>query len=414
MLRVAEHAERTDTGRQRRANEDAYHARAPLFAVADGMGGAQAGEVASGAAADALAAGLPEGPGTPEERLARVVQQANERIHALSVADDDLAGMGTTLTAAYVGEREVTIVHVGDSRCYRWRDGALERLTTDHTLVEELVRQGRLSPEEAEEHPQRSIITRALGPEEVVRPDALTVPARGGDVFLLCSDGLTSMVPEAQVADALREAPTLREAAADLVARANEAGGRDNITVILFRLEQVGVEAEADGTPDEATRVGVAALRAEDVRRALEEQGPVPDAPAPAPAQPRAPLPPRGGGGARRRRMPRPGLGTAVLVALFITVLAGGYLASQAVYFVGRGPDGFVTLYRGVPYDLPAGLGLYQKVYVSGVWDAQLSARQRATIAEQSLRSRGDAYRAYQRRVSAFVPWFPRKAEGRP
>ena len=145
MLRVAEHAERTDTGRQRRANEDAYHARAPLFAVADGMGGAQAGEVASGTAVDALAAGVPDGAGTVEERLGRVVQQANERIHALSVADEDRAGMGTTLTAAYVG----------DSRCYRLRDGALERLTTDHSLVEELVRQGRLSPEEAEEHPQR-------------------------------------------------------------------------------------------------------------------------------------------------------------------------------------------------------------------------------------------------------------------
>ena len=392
MLRVAEHAERTDTGRQRRANEDAYHARAPLFAVADGMGGAQAGEVASATAVEALSGGLPDGAGTVEQRLARAVQDANERIHALSVADEDRAGMGTTLTAAYVGEAEVTIVHVGDSRCYRWRGGELERLTTDHSLVEELVRQGRLSPEEAEEHPQRSIITRALGPEAVVQPDALTVPARAGDVFLLCSDGLTSMVPEAGVRTVLADAPTLRTAAANLVERANSAGGRDNITVVLFRLEDAGGPAEP-ATAD-LTQVGATALRAEDVQRALEQaETPERDAtPTPgAVAERRTPRPAPAAATTRRRRMPRPGLGTALLLALVITVLAGGYLASQAVYFVGSGRDGFVTLYRGVPFDLPAGIGLYQEVYVSGVSDAQLTAAQRTTVSGQSLRSREDA-----------------------
>ena len=393
VLRVAEPAERTDTGRQRRANEDAYHARSPLFAVADGMGGAQAGEVASAAAVEALAGGLPAGAGTVEQRLARAVQDANERIHALSVADEDRAGMGTTLTAAYVGDADVTIVHVGDSRCYRWRGGELERLTTDHSLVEELVRQGRLSPEEAEEHPQRSIITRALGPEAIVEPDALTVPARAGDVFLLCSDGLTSMVPEAELATVLADAPTLRTAAANLVEHANSAGGRDNITVVLFRLDDAGGAAEPDAA--DVTQVGATALRAEDVQRALEQaETPAPAAPAAAvgaPAERRAPRPAAAPARARRRRLPRPGLGTALIVALVITVLAGGYLASQAVYFVGSGSDGFVTLYRGVPYDLPAGLGLYQEVYVSGVSDAQLTPAQRTTVAEQSLRSREDA-----------------------
>ena len=280
MLRVVEHAERTDTGRQRRANEDAYHARAPLFAVADGMGGAQAGEVASGAAVATLAGGLPEGGGTVEQRLARAVQDANERIHDLSVADEERAGMGTTLTAAYVGDAEVTIVHVGDSRCYRWRLGQLERLTTDHSLVEELVRQGRLSPEEAEEHPQRSIITRALGPEAVVEPDALTVPARAGDVFLLCSDGLTSMVPELELAEVFKTTEPLRDIAAELVDRANEAGGRDNITVVLFRL---GDAAGAQDQDDDVTRVG--AIRAEEVRGALAQAAaaPAPTASASAP-----------------------------------------------------------------------------------------------------------------------------------
>jgi len=397
VLRVAEHAERTDTGRARRANEDAYHARAPLFAVADGMGGAQAGEVASATAVQALSGGLPDGAGTVEQRLARAVQDANERIHALSVADEDRAGMGTTLTAAYVGDAEVTIVHVGDSRCYRWRGGELERLTTDHSLVEELVRQGRLSPEEAEEHPQRSIITRALGPEAVVQPDALTVPARAGDVFLLCSDGLTSMVHESDLANVLADAPTLRTAAANLVERANSAGGRDNITVVLFRLEDAGGPAEP-ATAD-VTQVGATALRAQDVQRALEQEEtttpPAGQAEAPSPgvvAERRTPRPAAGPATTRRRRrMPRPGLGTALLVALVLTVVAGGYLASQAVYFVGSGKDGFVTLYRGLPYDLPAGIGLYQEVYVSGVSDAQLTAAQRTTVSDQSLRSREDA-----------------------
>ena len=392
MLRVAEHAERTDTGRQRRANEDAYHARAPLFAVADGMGGAQAGEVASATAVAVLEGGLPDGAGSVEQRLARAVQDANERIHALSVADDDRAGMGTTLTAAYVGEADVTIVHVGDSRCYRWRDGELERLTTDHSLVEELVRQGRLSPEEAEEHPQRSIITRALGPEAVVQPDALTVPARAGDIYLLCSDGLTSMVHEAELATVLADAPTLRTAAANLVERANSAGGRDNITVVLFRLGET--EEAGEPVPADVTQVGVKALRAEDVQRALEEAADATSAPAvgaATTAERRAPLPAPAPVRKRRRRMPRPGLGTALIVALVLTVLAGGYLASQAVYFVGTGKDGFVTLYRGVPYDLPAGIGLYQEVYVSGVSDAQLTPAQLSVVDEQSLRSREDA-----------------------
>ncbi len=386
MLRVTEHAERTDTGRQRRANEDAYHARAPLFAIADGMGGAQAGEVASRTAVAALADGLPEGAGSVEQRLARAVQGANEQIHALSVADEDRAGMGTTLTAAYVGEAEVTIVHVGDSRCYRWREGVLERLTTDHSLVEELVRQGRLSPEEAEEHPQRSIITRALGPEAVVEPDALTVPSRPGDVYLLCSDGLTGMVPETELATVIGESESLRAAAAELVDRANLAGGRDNITVVLFRLGDT--DAPPQGADAEVTRVGDQALRADDVQRALMEAD---GNAAPPAAERRTPRPPAAVARTRRRRLPRPGLGTALILALIVTVLAGGYLASQAVYFVGPGEDGFVTLYRGVPYELPAGIGLFQEVYVSGVSGAQLTPAQRAVVDEQSLRSRDDA-----------------------
>src|SRR5919197_1616991 len=237
MLRVAEHYFQTDTGRQRSANEDAYFARAPVFAVADGMGGAQAGEVASRIATDAFDREL--GATAPEIELKRIVKQANRRIHELAKRDASRAGMGTTLTAALIRDDEVALAHVGDSRAYRLRDGKLERLTKDHSLVEEMRRKGQLTDEQAEEHPQRSIITRALGPEARVEVDTLTVPAKAGDVFLLCSDGLTAMVPEERIEEILTQAPDLKRAGRALISEANDRGGRDNITVILFSVEEV-------------------------------------------------------------------------------------------------------------------------------------------------------------------------------
>ena len=256
MLRVADSFSVSDTGRQRRHNEDSLLARTPLFVVADGMGGAQAGEVASHIAVETFADGLSEDGATPEQRLAERVQVANSRIHELSRQNAEQAGMGTTLTAVYVGEEEISIAHVGDSRAYCLRDGELLRLTDDHSLVDELLRQGRLTPEEAEDHPQRSIITRALGPEPEVEVDTRTHRGRAGDVYLLCSDGLTSMVPESTVAEILEARHDLRATGEALIAAANEAGGRDNITVLLFRLEEVGAAA---GDHDQPTRVSVAA-----------------------------------------------------------------------------------------------------------------------------------------------------------
>jgi serine/threonine protein phosphatase PrpC len=176
VLRVAEQYAGTDTGRQRRANEDSHLARAPLFVVADGMGGAQAGEVASRIAVESFEGGV-HGAGEPEEALAQLAREANARIHELSHSHAEQAGMGTTLTAFYVGEREVSIAHVGDSRAYRLRGVELTRLTDDHSLVDELLRQGRLTPEEALEHPQRSVITRALGPEGFVEVDTRSYSA---------------------------------------------------------------------------------------------------------------------------------------------------------------------------------------------------------------------------------------------
>src|SRR2546421_4868559 len=234
MLRVAEEAYRSDVGRQRHANEDSYFADAPVFAVADGMGGAQAGEVASRIAAGAFE-DRPVGDDEPAEgQLEEIAQEANREIHELAQEDSSRAGMGTTLTAAMVRDDEVALGHVGDSRAYVLRGGEPKRLTKDHSLVEELRRQGRLTEEQAEEHPQRSIITRALGPEPRVDVDTMTFPARDDDVFLLCSDGLTTMVSDEEIRDILVESRNLRAAVNRLVDAANRGGGRDNITACAF------------------------------------------------------------------------------------------------------------------------------------------------------------------------------------
>ena len=229
MLKVVEQAFRTDTGRQRDANEDSYFARSPVFAVADGMGGAQAGEVASRLAAESFEA-VQRGEESPEVYLRSIAKTANARIHRLAESDSTRSGMGTTFTAALVEGEEVGFAHVGDSRAYLFRDDELKLLTSDHSLVEELRRQGRLTDEQAEDHPQRSIITRALGPERDVEVDTMTYRARPGDVYLLCSDGLTTMIKEDRIAEILREAPTLDEAADRLVAGTTSRSSRSGWT----------------------------------------------------------------------------------------------------------------------------------------------------------------------------------------
>src|SRR4051794_11689008 len=230
MLRIAEQWHGSDLGLQRQGNEDNYFVRAPLFVVADGMGGAQAGEVASEMAVESFDGGLPDG--NPEETLPRVIQDANRRIHERSRTDEQAAGMGTTCTAVYVGEEAITVAHVGDSRAYLWRNGELIRLTRDHSLVGELVARGKLTEEQAEAHPQRSVITRALGPESEVEVDVETYGARAGDVYLLCSDGLTSMIHEVGLKPIMERLDSLEQGGRELIDAANAAGGRDNITVI--------------------------------------------------------------------------------------------------------------------------------------------------------------------------------------
>src|SRR4051812_11832303 len=231
------------------------------------MGGARAGEVASAIAVE-TAKGSEVGA-SPEQDLAGVVKAANAEIYRKAQEDSEHAGMGTTFTGALVTGREVAIGHVGDSRMYRYRGDELERLTQDHSLVEEFVRQGKLTPEEAEVHPQRSIITRALGPEPDVEVDTFTYPGRDGDVYLICSDGLTGMISEDAIAEILRSSSSLDDAAKQLIDAANENGGRDNITAVLFRLADSDGEAEeSDTLGDQATMAGVSA---DTVRAAVAE-----------------------------------------------------------------------------------------------------------------------------------------------
>jgi protein phosphatase len=448
MLRIAEQFHASDLGRQRQGNEDNYFVRAPLFVVADGMGGAQAGEVASEMAVDSFDAGL--GNGSPAEALVRIIQEANRRIHDRSRSDEQAAGMGTTCTAAYVGESEVTIAHVGDSRAYLWRDGELTRLTRDHSLVGELVARGKLTEEQAEAHPQRSVITRALGPERDVQVDVETFAARDGDVYLLCSDGLTSMIHEPGVRPVLERMTGLDRAGRELIAAANDAGGRDNITVILFRLEEVDGGGAAGGAatavhdaegetgeydtfegeavpgprqgtsrPTAHTRVrdeealdsrevghavraadeqeaayrasGTVALSAIEPRaRAEPETEAAPQRTAPLPGG--APPPDADGPAKRRRRFRIPGF-VVLAVILLLMVLGGFWLATQAVYFVGTDPErqNTVTIYRGLPVDLPLGLDLYSRYQGSGVTLQSVPPSRRKTFTDHKLRSKDDA-----------------------
>src|SRR2546421_2012553 len=226
----------SDTGKKRRRNEDAYVVAPPLFAVADGMGGAQAGEVASKLAAAALEDTDPGGL-RGSERVTSLIQEANRRVYERSNADPSASGMGTTMTVALVEGDLVTFGHVGDSRAYLVRDGGMEQLTEDHSLVNELLKSGKLSAEEAETHPQRSVITRAVGTDPDVDVDSFTVHTQDGDVFLICSDGLTDMVDDRAILDAVEHhRDNLDRLTKQLVSAANRGGGEDNITVVAFSI----------------------------------------------------------------------------------------------------------------------------------------------------------------------------------
>jgi PPM family protein phosphatase len=371
MLKVVEEAHKTDTGRQRHANEDSYFARAPLFAVADGMGGAQAGEVASRIAAGAFERGRVKKEEPAEPQLEQIAQRANREIHKLAQEDSSRAGMGTTLTAAMLRDDEVAFSHVGDSRAYLLRDGELKRLTKDHSLVEELRRQGRLTEEQAEEHPQRSIITRALGPEPSVNVDTMTFPARNGDVFLLCSDGLTTMVSDDEIREILTEPRSLRSAVGKLIDAANRGGGRDNITAVAFRVADAdSKEAEESATlmSRTAEQAGMTGERMRAATDRLRGHGPMPAT-------------------SRRRRI----LAIALPLLAVVVIVGGAFLLARSVYFLGSDQNGNVALYRGLPYELPLGVSLYSKQQEIPVQVGTLSEDRQRAVTGHELRSEGDA-----------------------
>jgi len=286
---------------------------------------------------------------------------------------------------------------VGDSRAYRMRDGELSQLTRDHSLVAELERSGQITAEAAEHHPQRSIITRALGPEPDVEVDTYTLTGRKDDLFLICSDGLTSMISDAEVTSILRSAGSLEDAAEELVLAANQSGGKDNITVILFRLgESEGGAEPTQVRPvpsEEDTMVGD--LSADDLKT-RPGTDPEPDVPDPTVIRPqpkaivapplRAPARPR-----RRRRRARAVGRVLVGVLLLAAAAAGLYALSRQVYFIGTNDAGLVTVYKGVPYELPLGIDLYQEDYASGMPARAIPDQRRARVLDHEWRSRDDA-----------------------
>jgi protein phosphatase len=316
----------TDRGRVRDTNEDAHlvDERLALFAVADGMGGHRAGEVASWTAIEALRAAVADG-----RSVSDAIERANEAVFERAAADPDLGGMGTTMTAIVVaGGRRLLIGHVGDSRAYLLHDGALRRLTDDHSLVEELVREGRLTPEQAEAHPQRAIITRALGVDGEIDVDVYTVTVDAGDRLLVCSDGLTTMVRDRDVERIVRDADNPQRAAEELVDAANSAGGEDNVTVVV--VEVVEVDEEAPPDPEQLAAPAAAATPAVE---------PAPDVAAPTSPPPRPPL---------RRRVRAAVLVVVPLVLIFaVAVGALGWYARRS-YYVGHDGE-VVVLYKGVP-----------------------------------------------------------------
>jgi protein phosphatase len=328
----------TDTGLVRGNNEDAFLVDGThnLFAVADGIGGHRGGEVASRTAIEALRAAIASGLSVNE-----AITRANTAVLERAAGDAELTGMGTTMTALVVaGAQQVLVGHVGDSRAYMLHNGVLRRITDDHSLVEELVREGRLTAEQAESHPRRNIVTRALGVDAEVEVDLFTIEVTAGDRVVICSDGLTTMVRERDIERLVRTEPDPQRAAELLVDAANRAGGEDNTTVVIVDV----VEVDADEVPVPETVAPTEAIATPDApapspghRPAMR---PAPEPPAPAPARP-----PGASWGSRIRGALL--LFVPLILVLGIAVGGVGYYARRS-YYVGFAADR-VVIYKGVP-----------------------------------------------------------------
>ncbi|MGH2785287.1 MAG: Stp1/IreP family PP2C-type Ser/Thr phosphatase [Actinomycetota bacterium] len=317
----------TDVGRARERNEDSYYAGEYVFAVADGLGGHNAGDVASRLAVEPIAAFDRTVEGTPDDRLAealeRAVDAANRAVYQRAQSDAKVRGMGTTLTAVAIANGSAHLAHVGDSRCYLMRGGEISQLSSDHTLVARMVAEGKLTPEQAETHPQRSILTRALGAEPDVDVDTLEIQLLTGDRLLLCSDGLSSVIGDEQILATLADSKGLKEACKRLIDAANDRGGPDNITVVV-----VEVTGEA----------------------AVRSAGSVV-------APPRREISPAPAARRDRRRIPvRPIAWILAVVVLGLGAWLGVRAWVNRSYFVGVS-EGVVAIYRGLPTEF-AGIEL--------------------------------------------------------
>jgi PPM family protein phosphatase len=395
VIGLAQHSSATDPGKRRRRNEDAYVVEPPLFAVADGMGGAQAGEIAARIAASVLR----ESSG--EAAVVELIKEANRRVYEAAAGDQARSGMGTTITAALVGDDTVQIGHVGDSRAYRIRDGRLEQLTEDHSLVAELVRSGKLSPEEADVHPQRSVITRTVGTDPDVDVDTFSVEARPGDVFMLCSDGLTTMVADESILQIVeRNRASLQKTARALVDAANKGGGEDNITIVLFEIAGDGAGLEDTATlpaveeqppPEEETLSELHAVPTIDETTLM--RGEELDA-----------LARRDGhdhGDHRRVSRTAVIVGSSTLVVLLAALVVWSLSRS---YFVGAESNGKIAVYQGFPWNIAGGVRLYRLRYESPVLAGELSQAERRKLLGHDLRSYDSALQAVKQYEAQVVP----------
>ncbi len=345
-------ASATDKGRVRSSNEDALWTGDSVFAVADGMGGHAAGEIASATAlqpVQSLDGRVFANAREAREALANAVLDANQAVVDKAVAEPSMRGMGTTLTAAMFEGRRLHVAHVGDSRAYLLRNGELSQLTTDHTLVQHLIDEGELTPEEAAEHPQRSVITRAIGVSDQVEVDSLTITLEGDDQLVLCSDGLTGPVNDAEIARFVLGEDDPDTAVSKLIEAANAAGGPDNITIVLLRFDlQDDGTAAARLTDDDHTGILTPAQAPIVVRP--DEQIPTEDW-----AGRFGRLGARGDDPEREGPRVTPvqraaAVAIAILALVLATVFGGRWLLGLSYYVGVEGNR--IAIFQGVPVDL--------------------------------------------------------------
>jgi serine/threonine protein phosphatase PrpC len=383
----------TDIGLHRKTNEDTFVVAPPLFVVCDGMGGAQAGEVASGLAAETLAAAVADG-----QPLLAAAEQANAAVFQRASDDRDHAGMGTTLTAVVLSGDTGHFVHIGDSRAYLLRAGALEQLSDDHSLVGEMMRDGRLSEEEAVLHPHRSILSRALGTEALARIDEFEVDLQAGDVLLLCSDGLSGPVPADVIRKALGRADP-EDAAAKLIAEARRLGGPDNITAVVLRLDEppvAGEEVTLAVTADEALALAVLADEAATLAVPADEEVtldvPADEAPTTLLVAPVSASDPQSAGAASAQAPARGALRrlgcSAVALALLVAVAFAGAVTLSTVFYVGV-DDGRLAIYSGLPTEIGP-LHLHAVYRRSSLPYESLGSAERRLVDERGLHTRSN------------------------